>query len=286
MFLTDPVRTKIVTANYYLNSLPTHCNRDKLGRDGLVLEGGLAGGGPDGEDEGNLVDEIGDVVEDVQHSGGDTAHEVTEEVAQGVDGPAKGDNELHGVVGSGNSGGITLTELLLEVVGFTGIDLVQDVEPSGHATDESNKGGEGSGLTSISEGKHDDGADQQTPEHTNRGAGGQGGLGGGVEDEVEFNHLQRDGDVPVNVTVDHRGGMDLDPELTHVEVVNTGDEGNQSTAMDGGLVVVADTGGFHQQEHGGGDHGNGDDPERDTDGITLVQEAGGGDAVAQPQHTK
>jgi len=57
------------------------------------------GRGPDGQHEGNLVDEISHVVDEIQHSGGDGAGEETEEISQGVDGPADGDNGAHGVEG-------------------------------------------------------------------------------------------------------------------------------------------------------------------------------------------
>merc|ERR1712187_753515 len=37
------------------------------------------------------------------------------------------------------------------------------------------------------------------------------------EDEVELHHLQRDGDRPVDVSVDDRRRAELHPVLTHVE---------------------------------------------------------------------
>jgi len=56
-------------------------------------------GRPDGQHEGNLVDEIGNVVDEIEHGGGDGAGEEAEEISQGVDGPADGDNGAHGVEG-------------------------------------------------------------------------------------------------------------------------------------------------------------------------------------------
>ena len=69
-----------------------------------------AGGGPNNENERNLVDEIGKIVDQVEQLGGDRAAEVAEEVTEGVDGPADGDDGAHGVEGGldGNGGGVSL----------------------------------------------------------------------------------------------------------------------------------------------------------------------------------
>ena len=56
-----------------------------------------AGGGPDDENESNLVDEIGKIVDQIEQLSGDRTAEVAEEVTEGVDGPADGDDGAHGV---------------------------------------------------------------------------------------------------------------------------------------------------------------------------------------------
>ena len=49
--------------------------------------------GPDGQHKGDLVDEIGKIVNQIEVDLGDGAHQIAEEVAQGIDGPANGNNE-------------------------------------------------------------------------------------------------------------------------------------------------------------------------------------------------
>merc|ERR1719492_389229 len=51
------------------------------------------------------------------------------------------------------------------------------------------------------------------------------------QNEVELDHLQWDGDCPINVTVEDWGRVELHPELTHVEVVNSRDQCDD-TAVD------------------------------------------------------
>merc|ERR1719326_2184231 len=50
---------------------------------------------PDRQAESNLVHEVCEVVDQVQDIVIDGSHEVAEEVAQGVDGPAEGDDVAH-----------------------------------------------------------------------------------------------------------------------------------------------------------------------------------------------
>ena len=108
MTTLDKIQRKCVTAQHDSTTASNDKNqieRPLLLHQCLVLGGVLAGGGPDREDERDLVDKISNVVDDVQVHGGDGAGEVAEEVAQGVDGPAEGHDELHGIVGGGDGGG-------------------------------------------------------------------------------------------------------------------------------------------------------------------------------------
>jgi len=194
---------------------------------GLDLLGFGDGAGPDSQHKSDLVDKISDVVDDVQLDGGGDGGEETEEVSEGVDGPANGDNEAH--VGEGVLD-VIRGAAGVDVGGFAGEDLHEDEAPASHATHERGPGSEGASLAGISARKHDDGADQQTPEDSARDflvAAGR--FGSGVEDEIELNHLKGHGDGPIDITVDNRGVSDLDPELTHVEVVDTGDKGDEGT---------------------------------------------------------
>ena len=156
------------------------------------------GGGPDDENESNLVDEIGKIVDQVEQLGGDGTAEVAEEVTEGVDGPADGDDGAHGVEGGldGNGGGVSL-----DLGGLTGENLGQDESPSGATGNEHSEGHESS-LTDVTAGKHDDGADQQTPENASWDV-----LAAGAEDEVELDHLERDGEGPIDVTVESGGDV-------------------------------------------------------------------------------
>jgi len=193
--------------------------RDLVG-DGLVWAG-FGAGSPYGQHERDLVDEISNVVDHVEGLGGDISIEISEVVAQWVDGPAESDDEFHVVKSAGNSLISSLSEGLLESVGLAGIDLKEDEGPSSHSAAKSDHGVDHLGLTSVSEGKHDHCADEQTPEHCTWWALGKGGLGSTIQNQVELDHLQRHGDGPVNVTVNHGGLLDLHPEFTHVEVMHT-----------------------------------------------------------------
>merc|ERR1711963_1066140 len=53
------------------------------------------------------------------------------------------------------------------------------------------------GLTEVSEHEHDDGADQEPPEHA-----ATYWLACCLEDQVELDHLQGDSDAPIHVPVD------------------------------------------------------------------------------------
>merc|ERR1712014_53930 len=147
------------------------------------LGGVLLGGGPDGEAERDLVDDIGDVVHHVERLVTHAAAQVPEEVAERVDGPTDGDDEAHGLEG----GLHVLADLASRgghLAGLTREDLEEDVEPSANAQDEADNGLHVAGLTSIAESQHGNGADEQAPEHARAKVGLH-----RREDEVELNHL-------------------------------------------------------------------------------------------------
>ena len=77
-----------------------------------------------------------------------------------------------------------------------------------------------------------------------------------AENQVELDHLQRDRDGPIDVAVQNWGAVD-----------------HQGTDVHGGLPMVGNVHGLHQEEHGRGNHGDGDDPESDGDGIRGAKEA-------------
>merc|ERR1712187_1095172 len=111
------------------------------------LGGVLLGGGPDGEAERDLVDDISDVVHHVERLVTHAAAQVAEEVPERVDGPADGDDEAHGLEGAPH----VLAHLVAgsgHLAGLAREDLVQDVEPSAKAKDEAGDGLDGAGLTS------------------------------------------------------------------------------------------------------------------------------------------
>merc|ERR1719238_258978 len=221
----------------------------------VLLSGVRHGGGPDGKAERDLVDDVGNVVDQVEGISADLALQVAEEVAERVDGPANGDDQAHGVEGLLHM----LAHLLVSTchfAGFTSEDLEEDEAPASHAHDEASHWVAETRLTAVASEQHHDCADQQAPEHAcadirlHR-----------REDQVELNHLQRHGDGPVNVSVDNWAASELDPVLAHVEVVHSCDQGHQGTDVQRGLPVGGDSHGRHQEEHGGRNHRNGDDPE-------------------------
>merc|ERR1712107_34902 len=155
-----------------------------------LLTGVVHSGLPDGKAERNLVHEVGKVVHKVEDGIVHAAQQVSEEVAEWVDAPASSDDDAHGVEGSLH----VRTDLLVatsHLASLTCKDLEEDESPSGHADH-------------VAKGEHDNSADQQTPEHAHTDVWLHRG-----EDQVELNHLQRNGDDPVNVTVHNRRGADL-----------------------------------------------------------------------------
>merc|ERR1712046_566309 len=85
---------------------------------------------PDCQAECNLVDKVCKIVHEVENAVLDAAHQVSEEVAKGIDGPTDCHNETHGLEG--------LLHILVHAAGacqlpsFTCEDLEQDVAPARH----------------------------------------------------------------------------------------------------------------------------------------------------------
>merc|ERR1712167_565367 len=136
----------------------------------------------------------------------------------------------------------SLTPVSCNLASLTRKDLEQDEAPAAHAENEACHWRHGLSLTCIAEGEHSNGAKQQTPEHALRKIGLH-----CRQDQVELDHLQRHSDGPINVTVQDRGGADLDPELAHVEVVHRCNQGHESTHVHGGLPVTSHSHGPHQE---------------------------------------
>merc|ERR1719329_43822 len=223
----------------------------------------LLGRVPNGQAEPDFVDEIGNVVNQVQRAVRDGTHQVAEEVAQRVDGPANCDNETHGAERTLHS---FRRSLACNSAGLSHEDLEQNEAPSGHAHRESHPWVDDKCLTEVAEEKHDHSANEQAEEH----AGTKVWLDG-LQDEVELNHLQRDCQAPVDVAIHDGAHVDGHPELTHVEVMHSCDQSHQSSDVHRSLPVVRDGRRFHQEENGRGNHGHGNDPERDRHMVSWVK---------------
>jgi len=111
-------------------------------------------------------------------------------------------------------------------------------------------------LAEVAEGKHENSAYQELPET------GSANLAiRGLDDQVELNHLERHGDGPINVAVDNGAGMNGNPVLTHVHVVDGCNQGDQSSDVDRSLPVTNDGARLRVQEDRCCNHCDGDDPE-------------------------
>merc|ERR1719282_79645 len=222
---------------------------------------------PDGQAERDLVDDIRDVVGKVARRVTPLVHKVAKEVSQRVDGPTNGDDEPHGVV-AGLDVTVDLVGVLRSNAGLAEEDFEEDESPSGHTQDEAQPSVHAARLTEISEYQHQDCSNHQAPEDSTADV-----RLDSREDQVELDHLKRDGDGPVDVSVDDRGVGDLHPVFTHVEVVHSSDQRNEGTDMERGLPMTADHQCFHQKEDGCGDHGDRDNPEGNRDRVVSVEES-------------
>merc|ERR1712224_623922 len=103
----------------------------------LVISKGITTSSvPDGQAEGNLVDEVSNVVGKVAWRVTPLVEEVAEEVSQWVDAPTDGDDQSHGVVGRLDVW-VHLVSLGGGLASFTEEDFKEDESPSGHTEAES-----------------------------------------------------------------------------------------------------------------------------------------------------
>jgi len=120
------------------------------------------GGRPDGKNETDLVDEIGNVVDEIGGGVRDGTEEVAEEVARGVDGPADGDDGAHGVEGLLDGlGGVSAG---LELASFTVEDFLKDEAPAAETQNESHPGVDAARFAEVAGQKHEHGTDEEAPE--------------------------------------------------------------------------------------------------------------------------
>merc|ERR1711959_698977 len=222
------------------------------------------GAGPTGKNKRDLFDKVRNVIDHVEEGLVHGAKEVAEQVAKRVDGPAHCDDHAHVVEGRSNS----LTAAGNRATSFASKDLKEDESPARQATSEGRPCGEYRDLTTVAACEHHDGAEQELPEHSSAGI-----LAGRFEDQVELDHLQRDGDAPVHVPVDDWGFVNLYPVLAHVHVVHACHQRDQRTHVQGCLPMVEDSLCLCEEEECGRDHCDGDDPKGDGNTIIWLQES-------------
>merc|ERR1719498_2075948 len=95
------------------------------------LQGAGFGASPDGEAEGNLVHKISQVVDQVENASLNAAHQVSEEVAKGIDRPTNRDDEAHGLERGCHV--LVHAAAASDASSLTRKDLEQDVAPSTQA---------------------------------------------------------------------------------------------------------------------------------------------------------
>merc|ERR1711988_1287688 len=100
---------------------------------GTSLQGAGFGSSPDGQAECNLVHEVSEVVDQVQNACLNASHQIAEEVAERVDGPANGDDEAHSLERGRHV--LVHSTAASYVSSLTCKDLKQDVAPSTQAED-------------------------------------------------------------------------------------------------------------------------------------------------------
>merc|ERR1719261_1979783 len=230
----------------------------------LTRQGLSPGCTPDGRAEVDLVDEVSQIVDQVERSVRDLAQQISEVVAQRVDGPADRHNEAHEVEGVGHG----WTQIFRGCLACrTKEDLKEDEGPAAHAHTEANPRIDDEGLTHVSEEEHHHRADQKAEEHARAKVGLD-----SLQDQEELNHLQRDCQAPINVSVHNWAGLQLNPILAHVEIVDSCNQCDQSANVQRGLPMIANRHGLHQEEASRCNHGNGHNPERDCHMVSWVEE--------------
>merc|ERR1719343_562499 len=186
---------------------------------------------PAGQDEGDLVHEVSQIVHHIQQSLVHRSEQVAVVISERIDRPSCCHDDSHVVEGvlhccraiSGHSPGLALE------------DLEEDVAPAAHAEEEANPSLEHTSFSCISECKHHDSAQEQPPE-----ALGGDGLLCCLEDQVELNHLQWNGDAPIHIAVHDWGLVHLHPVLTHVHVMHSCHQSHQGAHVKRSLPVVGD----------------------------------------------
>jgi hypothetical protein len=128
----------------------------------MRLDGACLGRCPDCKAKGNLVHEIGKVVNQVKNAVLDTAHQISEEIAERVDGSADCHDEAHGL-----EGGLHVLVHTITPGGngtsFAHEDFIKNVKPSGHTEHKAHGGIDSLRLAGITEGQHRNCAKQQAP---------------------------------------------------------------------------------------------------------------------------
>ena len=97
-------------------------------------------------------------------------------------------------------------------------------------------------LTVLS--KHDNRGGHESPED------GFVTTGGGLQDAVELDNEERNGDEPINVTEAGRGGLHLNPSVKHKTVVEGGDTSDHTSDGHGSLPLSGNGGTFQKEEAG------------------------------------
>merc|ERR1712217_987412 len=129
-----------------------------------LCQGVLLGRLPDGKAESDLVHEVSKVVHQVQGTVIDAAQQISEEVAERIDGPPDGHDEAHGAERRLHEL-VHLVSASSHITSLTHEDLKQDEAPSSHAECEAQPSVEHASLTYVAESQHRNGAKQQAPEH-------------------------------------------------------------------------------------------------------------------------
>merc|ERR1712046_510882 len=102
-----------------------------------TFKGAVLGCLPNCKAERNLVDKVGEVVDQIEAAVIHTTHEVAKEVAGRVDRPACSDNETHCAEG-GHHILVCCSKVSCNSSGLATEDLEEDEEPSAHATCKTN----------------------------------------------------------------------------------------------------------------------------------------------------
>merc|ERR1712032_1017448 len=187
------------------------------------------GGSPDGKAKSSLVHEVCKVVNQIERVVIDRAEQISEQVAKRVDRPA----DCHDVAHSVERIFHIVGRFVGRCAGSTREDFKQNEAPSTQAHDETDQGGDDPGFTGVTGSQHHKGADQQPPEHHSAEVRLH-----CREDQEEFDHLQRNSDQPINVTIKDRGAVELNPELPHVEIMNGCNQSDQRTDIHGRFPMV------------------------------------------------